>query len=84
MKHRASPDFWAGYRALQEHIRGLADQTYNHLKQDPQYPAVRLKKVGRFWSACVGANYRALAIDGPEGPIWFWIGTHGEYDKLLG
>jgi len=84
LKHRASPEFWACYRALPEHIRGLADQAYNHLKQDSQYRAVRFKKVGRFWSARVGANYRALAVDGPEGPIWFWIGTHAEYDKLLG
>jgi len=69
---------------LPEEVRKLADQAFKHLEQDPQYPGTRLKRVGRFWSARVGASYRALAIDGPDGPVWFWIGTHAEYDKLLG
>jgi hypothetical protein len=84
LRHRASPDFWERYKALPEGARKLADQAFDHLKLDPQYPATRLKKTGRFWSARVGANYRALAIEGPEGLVWFWIGTHAEYDKLLG
>ena len=84
MNHHASPAFWACYRALPEDVRKLADEAFGHLKQDPQYPSTRLKKVGRFWSAHIGLNYRALAVDGAEGPVWFWIGTHAEYDRLLG
>ena len=84
MKHRASLDFWTCYRALPEDIQKLANQAYEHLKQDPRYPSVRLKKVGRFWSARVGANYRAVAVESEDGLVWFWIGTHAEYDKLLG
>ena len=26
---------------------------------------------------------RALAVDGDEGPIWFWIGSHAEYDRII-
>jgi hypothetical protein len=84
LKHRASPDFWTCYRALPQEVQKLADQAYEHLKQDPQYPSVRLKKVGRFWSARVGSGYRALAVEGSDGLVWFWIGTHAEYDNLLG
>jgi hypothetical protein len=25
-----------------------------------------------------------LAVEGADGPVWFWIGTHANYDKLLG
>ena len=84
MNHRASPDFWACYRSLPEDAQKLADQAYEHLKQDPRYPSLRFKKVGRFWSARVGGNYRALAVEAVDGLVWFWIGTHAEYDKLIG
>jgi hypothetical protein len=43
-----------------------------------------VKKVGRFWSARVGDRHRALAIEAADGLVWFWIGTHAEYDKLVG
>src|SRR2546430_17481741 len=26
----------------------------------------------------VGAHYRALAVDAPDGVLWFWIGTRSE------
>lgn len=31
----------------------------------------------------VGEHYRALATEKPQGIVWFWIGTHAEYDQLL-
>ncbi|CBE70184.1 MAG: hypothetical protein F9K13_01075 [Candidatus Methylomirabilis oxygeniifera] len=83
MNHHASPDFWACYRSLPEDIRKLADHAYEHLKHDPQYPSLHFKKVGRFWSARVGGGYRAVAVEGADSFIWFWIGTHTDYEKLL-
>jgi hypothetical protein len=35
------------------------------------------------FSARVGLGYRALAIRDDQVYIWFRIGTHGDYDKLL-
>jgi hypothetical protein len=84
LKHFASPEFWVRYRALPGEIRRLADQAFRHLERDPQYPSLHLKKVGRFWSARVGAGYRVLAVEGADGLVWFWIGTHAEYDRLIG
>ena len=39
---------------------------------------------GQYHSIRVGLYYRALRLPVPEGVHWFWIGTHGEYDKLVG
>lgn len=83
MNHHASPDFWTAYRSLPEDVQKLADQAFEKLKQDPRYPSLHFKKVGRFWSARVGGNYRAVAVEGAAGLVWFWIGTHTDYDKLL-
>jgi hypothetical protein len=83
LKHHASPDFWACYRSLPQEVQKLADQAYEHLKRDPRYPSLQFKKVGRFWSARIGATYRALGIQASDGVVWFWIGRHAEYDKLI-
>ena len=65
-------------------MRGLADQAFALLKTDPTHPSLHFKKVGQFWSVRVGMHYRALAAQAPDGVLWFWIGTHAEYDRLLG
>ena len=65
-------------------MQALADQAYERLKQDPRYPSLQFKKVGHFWSARVGGHYRALAVEVPDGFVWFWIGSHADYDRLLG
>lgn len=83
MRHFASPDFWYRYRQLPDGIRTLADKNFVLLKANPRHPSLRLKKAGVFWSARVGLGYRTLGKERVEGIVWFWIGTHAEYDKLL-
>ena len=61
----------------------MADQAFEFLKQDARHPSLRFKKVGRFWSVRVGGHHRALAIEAADGLVWFWIGSHADYDKLL-
>ncbi len=84
MIHHTSPDFWRCYEALPQETRRQADQAFEHLKKDTLYPSLHFKKVGRFWSARVSGNYRALAVESTDGLVWFWIGTHAEYDKISG
>jgi hypothetical protein len=83
VRHYASPDFWYHYRQLPDSIRTLADKNFVLLKANPRHPSLRLKKVGVFWSARVGLGYRTLGKDRTEGIVWFWIGTHADYDELL-
>jgi len=84
MRHRATPRFWACYHALPVEIRQLADRSYALLAQDPHHPSLHFKKVGRFWSVRVGLHYRALAVENGSEIVWFWIGSHAEYDRLVG
>jgi hypothetical protein len=84
LNHYASPDFWSCYRALPAEVQGLADKSFSLLKADSRHPSLHFKKVGRFWSARVGLHYRAVAVEAPDGLLWFWIGTHAEYDKIVG
>ena len=84
MNHLATPDFWECYHALPAHVRDIADRCFAALKENPRHPSLHLKKVGRCWSVRVGRQYRAAAVESMEGLVWFWIGTHAEYDKLIG
>ena len=83
MNHRTTSRFWECYQCLPREIQQQADSDYQLLLTDPRHPSLHFKKVGDFWSARVGLNYRSLALeDGPD-MVWVWIGTHAEYDKLL-
>lgn len=83
MKHLASPRFWRHYRELPEAVRKLADKNFDLLKEDPHYPSLHFKKIDRLWSVRVGAHYRALGLDSGDTVVWFWIGSHADYDKLV-
>ena len=65
-------------------IQKLADQAYERLKPNPRHPSLQCKKVGRFWAARVGLHYRALVVKTADGFVWFWAGTHAEYNNLIG
>ncbi len=84
MNHRTTAAFWAAYARLPTAIQGVADRHFELLRADPRRPSLRLKRVGRPWSARAGSGYRALVADSPDGLVWFWTGPHDEYERLLG
>ncbi len=83
MNHHASPACWAQYRALPESVRELADKSFALLKADPHHSSLRFKRVEKYWSVRVGIHHRAIGIEAPDGILWFWIGTHAEYDRIV-
>ena len=83
MKHHTSSSFWACYKNLPSHIRTIADKNFHLIKEDLNHPSLRTKKVGKYYSVRIGRRYRALAVEVDEGLLWFWIGTHSEYDRLI-
>ena len=83
MRHFASPAFWDAYAKLPNAVRDLADKNYSLLKENPRHPSLRFKKLGQFWSVRVGLRYRALATEADGDLLWFWIGSHADYDALV-
>jgi hypothetical protein len=75
--------FWEAYKKLPTQLRDLADKNYVLLKQDPNHPSLHFKKVGRYWSVRIGLRYRALAVESGNDLVWFWIGSHADYDALI-
>ncbi|MCP4369556.1 MAG: hypothetical protein GY797_15810 [Deltaproteobacteria bacterium] len=83
MKYFTTPHFWELYQKLPSNIKELADKNFKLMKEDSMHPSLHLKKVGRFWSVRIGSRYRALSVQVEEGLIWFWIGTHADYDGMI-
>ena len=83
MTHRATSGFLRLYNALPDSIRENADKAFALLKLDPTHPSLRFKKLHTYWSVRIGLHYRALASQVTDGYVWFWIGSHAEYDSLV-
>jgi len=86
MKSFTSRRFREAYAVLPEQIRGQARRAYRLFQEDPSHPGLDFKKVdeqNNVYSVRIGLRWRALGrLDGSD-IIWFWIGPHGDYDKLI-
>jgi hypothetical protein len=83
---RATAKFWCCYKELPDEIRILARQVYGVFKNDPWYPALHFKRVHSsqpIYSVRVSRDYRALGVLSGDRIVWFWVGSHSDYDKLL-
>lgn len=73
--------------ALPAHVQQQARDAYAHFQQNPSHPGLRFRQVNAgpppVYSARVSLGYRALGIVEGGAVIWFWIGSHADYDRLL-
>lgn len=87
MKSVATRRFWELFRALPGEVRELALKNYHLWHRDPQYPSLRFRRLqgspDRF-TVRVGRNHRAIGKLTADQMTWVWIGTHAEYDRLVG
>jgi hypothetical protein len=64
----------------------MARAAYRQFKENPNHPSLRFKRLrgaSDYYSARVGLNYRVLGYRRGDTMIWFWVGKHDEYDKLI-
>jgi len=83
LKHRATSRFWACLDKVPAEVQELARKNYDLLRSNPYHPSLHFKRLGRFWSVRVGRSFRAVGVDAPDGIVWFWIGTHAEYERIV-
>jgi hypothetical protein len=83
LSHGTSSRFWRAFEELPPEIQQLARENYELLKTDPHHPSLHFKRAGRYWPARAGSSHRVLGIESPAGIVWFWIGHHEEYERLI-
>ena len=87
MNSVATRRFWDLFSALPGDVQKLAVKNYDLWRRDPHHPSLhfrRLQGSGDRFSVRVGDHYRALGRLTAGTMIWVWIGTHTEYDRLVG
>ena len=87
MRSRRTETFRRKFAALPEAVQERARAAYRLFRENPSHPSLRLKKVHASQAVCsvrVGLGYRAIGLKEGEEMIWFWIGSHADYDKLVG
>lgn len=86
MKSRATPSFWKCFDALPHFVQMQARAAYRDFKRDPAHPGLKFKATKRrpdMWSVRVSLAYRALGLRDGETIVWFWIGSHGQYERII-
>jgi hypothetical protein len=81
--HRTDPHFWRRFEELPVTVQQIARRNFDLLKANPRHPSLRFRNVGRYWPARVGAAHRAVAIKDGDDFIWFWVGDHDEYLRII-
>ena len=84
MISRAHAKYWECFNALPSQIQDLAREKYRLWEQDCFHPSLHFKAIApNVWSVRVNENYRAVGRRKGNLIVWFWIGTHTEYDLLI-
>lgn len=86
MNSHRTARFRKAFDALPRQVQEQARQAYRQFKRDPFHPSLRFKQVHAskpIYSVRITDDYRALGIRDGQDIVWFWIGGHEEYDKLV-
>lgn len=86
MKSVTTPQFWKHYRSLPEDVQRRADKAYRLWQINPQAHGLYFKRVGAqqpIYSVRIGRGHRALGVIEEGAILWFWIGPHDDYVRML-
>ncbi len=86
MNSRTTRRFRALFATLPTHVQRQAREAYRLFAQNPSHPGLHFKQIHLdppFFSARVGISYRAVCARDGNTLVWFWIGSHAEYDQLV-
>lgn len=79
--------FWTSFHALSSDVQQLAIRSYRLWRRDPRHPSLHFRRLqgsaDRF-TVPVGDHYRTLGTLTADTITWVWIGTHADYDRMVG
>ena len=85
MRSRATRRFWRLYRDLPSDVQRDAARAYRLFRANPSHPGLQFKKLegeDNIYSARIGLGHRALAVVEKSKVVWYWIGSHADYNRL--
>jgi hypothetical protein len=86
MISKTTDQFWRCYEELPKQIKKEAKKAYGLFIKNPYHNSLRFKRIHStrpIFSLRITGDYRAVGIKQDENIIWFWIGSHNDYENLL-
>jgi hypothetical protein len=83
---KASSKFWRAFENLPSDVKAKAREAHALWMENPRHPSLQFKRVHdrhKIYSARVDLHWRALCAKEADVFIWFWIGTHADYERIL-
>jgi mRNA-degrading endonuclease RelE of RelBE toxin-antitoxin system len=86
MNSRTTRRFRKAFERLPQQVQKQAKEAYLLFEKNPYHPSLYFKRVHStqpIYSVRITLNYRSVGVLEGDTIIWFWIGSHEDYDKLL-
>jgi hypothetical protein len=86
LKSVTTERFRKAFDLLPEPVQKKTRTAYRKWKLDPDHPSLNFKKVHAtkpIYSVRIDLKYRALGVKNRTTIIWFWIGSHAEYNNII-
>jgi len=86
MQSRTTRQFRRLFSELPGEVQREARRAYRLFHDNPAHPGLHFKKIegeDDIYSARIGLDYRALAVMKKDRIVWYWIGSHSDYDRLI-
>ncbi|MEA2017378.1 MAG: hypothetical protein U9N59_02925 [Campylobacterota bacterium] len=74
------------YKNIPKDIKELSKKQYKLFKENPYHSSLHFKRVHSskaIFSARINLNFRTLGVLHENTIIWFWIGSHDEYERII-
>jgi mRNA-degrading endonuclease RelE of RelBE toxin-antitoxin system len=78
--------FRKSFNKLPKNLQERARQSYRLWKLNNNHPGLHFKQIhiqNPIYSVRVGLSYRAIGIIEDGTMIWFWIGSHEDYNNII-
>lgn len=86
MKSHTTERFRKMLQQLPEQTKRQAREAYKLFQQNPYHPSLRFKQIHPtkpIYSVRISRDFRAVGARDEDEIVWFWIGSHTDYDKLI-
>lgn len=92
-KNRRTKEFHYLFGEFPEKIRETAKKQFKLFCENPYHKSLRLhplenRHTGQHkndsFSVSINGQYRAIFVVEEDTNIWYWVGTHSDYDNFTG
>ncbi len=86
MQSRTTRRFRSSFANLSPIIQQHTRQAYRLWLENSRHPSLRFKRLKTaklVYSVRIGGTYRAVGVIEDDVIVWFWIGSHAGYERLV-